>query len=76
MVIATENTICCPLCKLFNLSLRKKCFPSFWKIASVTAVLKKSVKSITSNYKCGSRQEINQMSFMSCSGFKYSVVKI
>ena len=51
MVISTENTICCPLCKLFNLSLRKKCFPSFWKLASVTAVFKKSVKSITSNYR-------------------------
>ena len=51
MVIATENTMCCLLCKLFNLSLRKKCFPSFWKLANVTAVFKKSDKSITSNYR-------------------------
>jgi hypothetical protein len=42
MVIASENTICRPLCRLFNLSLRKTCFPSFWKPANVTAVFKKS----------------------------------
>ena len=51
MVIASENTICRPLCKLFNLSLRKICFPSFWKPANVTAVFKKSDKSITSYYR-------------------------
>ena len=51
MVIASENTICCPLCKMLNLSLRKICFPSFWKLATVTAVFKKSDKSITSNYR-------------------------
>ena len=50
MLIATKNTICRPLCKLFNLSLRKKCFPSFWKLANVIAVFKKSDKSIASNY--------------------------
>jgi sarcosine oxidase/L-pipecolate oxidase len=33
----------------FNLSLRKKCFPSFWKLANVIAVFKKSDKSIASN---------------------------
>ena len=49
MVIATANTICRLHCKLFNLSLRKKCVPSFWKLANVTAVFKKSDKSITSN---------------------------
>ena len=51
MIIATENTICHPLCKLFNLSLMKKCFPSFWKLANVTAVFKKSDISITSHYR-------------------------
>ena len=51
MVIASENTICRPLCKLFNLSLRKICFPSFRKPANVTAVFKKSDKSITSYYR-------------------------
>jgi sarcosine oxidase/L-pipecolate oxidase len=51
MVIASENTICRPLCKLFNLSLRKICFPSFWKPANVTAVFKKSDESITSYYR-------------------------
>jgi hypothetical protein len=49
MLNATKNTICRPLCKLFNLSLRKKCFPSFWKLANVIAVFKKSDKSIASN---------------------------
>jgi hypothetical protein len=49
MLIATKNTICRPLCKLFNLSLRKKCFPSFWKLANVITVCKKSDKSIASN---------------------------
>jgi hypothetical protein len=29
MLIATKNTICRPLCKLFNLSLRKKIFRRF-----------------------------------------------
>ena len=38
MLIATKHTICRPLCKLFNLSLRKNCFPSFWELASVIAV--------------------------------------
>jgi hypothetical protein len=33
ILIGIKNTICRPLCKLFNLSLRKKCFPSFWKLA-------------------------------------------
>ena len=51
MVIAREHYICRPLCKLFNLSLRKILFPSFWKLANVTAVFKKSDKSITSNYR-------------------------
>ena len=51
MLIATKNTFCRPLCKLFNLSLRKKCFPSFWKLANVIAVFKKSDKSIASNYR-------------------------
>ena len=51
MVIASEHSICPPLCKLFNLSLRKIWFPSFWKLAYVTAVFKKSDKSITSNYR-------------------------
>ena len=32
-----------------HLSLRKKWFPSFWKLANVTAVFKKSDKSIASN---------------------------
>jgi hypothetical protein len=51
MVIASENTIWRPLCKLFNLYLRKICFPSFWKPANVTAVFQKSDKSITSYYR-------------------------
>ena len=51
MVIASEHSICPPLCQLFNLSLRKIWFPSFWKLANVTAVFKKSDKSITSNYR-------------------------
>jgi hypothetical protein len=38
VLIATKNTICRPLYELFNLSLRKKCFPSFWKLANITAV--------------------------------------
>jgi hypothetical protein len=40
-----------PLCKLFNLSLREKCFPSLRKIPNVIAVFKKSDKSIASNYR-------------------------
>ena len=80
MVIATANTICRLLCKLFNLSLRKKCFPSFWKLASVTAVFKKSVKSITSNYRpisllsCVSRifeRTVFKYVFSHISGHKY-----
>ena len=80
MVIVTENTICRPLCKLFNLSLRKKCFPSFWKLANVTAVFKKSVKSITSNYRtisllsCVSRifeRTVFKYVFYHISGHKY-----
>jgi hypothetical protein len=51
MLIATKSTICRSLCKLFNLSLRKKCFPSFWKLANVIAVFMKSDKSIASNYR-------------------------
>jgi hypothetical protein len=51
MLIATKNTICRPLSKLFNLSLRKQCFPSFWELANVIAVFKKSDKSIASNYR-------------------------
>ena len=51
ILIPIENTICRPLCKLFNLSLRKICFPSFWKPANVTEVFKKSDKSITSYYR-------------------------
>ena len=50
MLIDTKNTICRPICKLFNLSLRKKCVPSFWKLANVMAVFMKSDKSIASNY--------------------------
>ena len=45
MVIASENTMCRPLCKLFNLSLKKICLPSIWKLANVTAVFKKSITS-------------------------------
>ena len=51
VLIATKNTICRPLYELFNLSLRKKCFRLFGKLANVTAVLKKSDKSIASNYR-------------------------
>ena len=51
ILIGIKNTICRPLCKLFNLSLRKKCFRLFGKLANVTAVLKKSDKSIASNYR-------------------------
>ena len=40
MLIANTNTICSPLCKLFNLYLRKKCFSSFWKLANVIAVFR------------------------------------
>ena len=66
MVIASENTICRPLCKLFNLSLRKICFPSFWKPANVTAVFKKSDKSITSYYR-----PISRFSCVNRTVFKY-----
>jgi hypothetical protein len=51
MLIAAKNTICRPLWTLFNLSLRSKCFPSFWKLVNVIAVSKKSDKSIASNYR-------------------------
>jgi hypothetical protein len=46
MLIATKSTICRSLCKLFKLSLRNKCFPSFWKLVNVIAVVMKSDKSI------------------------------
>jgi hypothetical protein len=49
ILIATKSTICRPLWTLFNLSLRKTCFPSFWKLVNVIAVSKKSDKSIASN---------------------------
>jgi hypothetical protein len=46
MLIATKSTICRSLCKLFKLSLRNKCFPSFWKLVNVIAVVMKSDKTI------------------------------
>jgi hypothetical protein len=47
----------------------KKWFPSFWKLANVTAVFKKSGKSIASNYR--------SISLLSCASkiFKRSVFK-
>ena len=64
MLIATKNTFCRPLCKLFNLSLRKKCFPSFWKLASIISVFKKSGKSIASNYKASKRFLVVLITFL------------
>ena len=40
-----------PLCKLFNLSLQKCIFPTDWKNANVTPVLKKNSPSNIGNYR-------------------------
>jgi hypothetical protein len=50
MLIATKNTICRPR-ELFNLSLRKKCFRLFGNLLTLQQFLKKSDKSIASNYR-------------------------
>jgi hypothetical protein len=40
MVLASENTICRPLCKLFNLSLRKTCFRHFGNLLTLQQFLR------------------------------------
>ena len=47
----SANTICKPLCKLFNKSLSNSYFPSEWKSANVIPLFKKGDKSEVSNYR-------------------------
>ena len=45
------NTVCVPLTKLFNLSLKVHIFPELWKMAHVMPLLKKGETSFSSNYR-------------------------
>ena len=47
----TCNTVCVPLTKLFNLSLKNLIFPELWKMAHVMPLFKKGEKSLSSNYR-------------------------
>jgi hypothetical protein len=47
----TGQTICYPLCKLFNNSFFQGKVPSQWKQANVTPVYKKGERQIISNYR-------------------------
>ena len=60
MLKATSDTVCVPLCFLFNCSLRKGKFPSNWKLARVMPSFKKENKIIPSYYR--------QISLLSCVG--------
>ena len=52
MFKSTCNTVCVPLSKLFNLSLRTHSYPEIWKKKShVMPLFKKGDKSLTSNYR-------------------------
>ena len=51
MLKSTCNTVCAPLTKLFNLSLRDHQYPGLWKVAHVMPLFKKGDKSLTSNYR-------------------------
>ena len=47
----TSQSICKPLCKLFNKSLINGQFPENWKTANIIALFKKGDKSLASNYR-------------------------
>lgn len=51
MLKYTCNTICVPLTKLFNLSLKVHTYPVLWKTAHVMPLFKKGDKSLTNNYR-------------------------
>ena len=51
MLKSTCNTICIPLTKLFNLSLRGSSYPKLWKISHVMPLFKKGDKALTCNYR-------------------------
>ena len=51
MLKSTCNTVCAPLTRLFNLSLRDHQYPGLWKVAHVMPLFKKGDKSLTSNYR-------------------------
>ena len=51
MLIGCINSICEPLCILFNRSLSEGLFPESWKKAIVTPLFKKGDKSLPSNYR-------------------------
>ncbi len=47
----TSDSICKPLCILFNISISNNHFPSNWKLAHVMPIYKKGEKSVMSNYR-------------------------
>jgi hypothetical protein len=51
MLKQTLNTICKPLCTLFNRSIKENIFPSSWKKANVMPLFKKGNKEQPSNYR-------------------------
>jgi hypothetical protein len=51
MLKSTIHTISRPLYMLFNKSLRKKSFPSYWKEEHVLPLFKKDDRSLPSNYR-------------------------
>ena len=51
MLKSTCNTVCAPLTRLFNLSLRDHQYPGLWKVAHVMPLFKKGDKSLTSNHR-------------------------
>lgn len=51
MLKLTCNTVCVPLTKLFNLSLRFQIYPALWKVSHVMPLFKKGDKSLPSNYR-------------------------
>ena len=51
MLKYTCKTVAKPLCRLFNMSLQQRSFPSLWKSADVMPIFKKGDKSVVSNYR-------------------------
>ena len=47
----TSNTLCNPLCTIFNRSIQEGKYPTLWKIANVMPLFKKGDKRQVSNYR-------------------------
>lgn len=47
----TSNTLCNPLCTIFNRSIQEGKFPALWKLANVMPLFKKGDKQQVSNYR-------------------------